>query len=48
MPSGVKAAALVELLGELGIRAHTVMTAQAVPNVPQGIDPIDAWDPWGS
>jgi phenylacetic acid degradation operon negative regulatory protein len=31
-------------LADLGIAAYAVMTATTVPGVPQGIDPLDAWD----
>lgn len=31
-------------LAELGIRGYTVMTARVLPEVPQGVAPIEAWD----
>lgn len=39
-----KAADAARILTELGIGAHTVLTAQTVPGVSQGVAPIDAWD----
>ncbi|RAY15879.1 PaaX family transcriptional regulator [Actinomadura craniellae] len=36
--------AAAESLAELGVRTYTVLTAQAPPGVPQGCDPLDAWD----
>ncbi|MEW2353296.1 PaaX family transcriptional regulator C-terminal domain-containing protein [Spirillospora sp. NPDC029432] len=31
-------------LAELGIENYAVLTAQALPGVPQGVTPVDAWD----
>ncbi|MBA9001555.1 PaaX family transcriptional regulator [Thermomonospora cellulosilytica] len=39
-----KAADAAQSLTELGIRAHTVMTARTVPDIPQGVPPINAWN----
>lgn len=33
-----------EALGGLGVQSYSVLAAQAPPGVPQGLDPLDAWD----
>jgi phenylacetic acid degradation operon negative regulatory protein len=42
-PHHVAAEAARELAG-LGVKSYSVMAAQASADVPQGLDPLDAWD----
>jgi phenylacetic acid degradation operon negative regulatory protein len=36
--------AAARTLAELGVPSYTVFTARVVPDVPQGVVPLDAWD----